>query len=319
MSQKSVKKSLKPETQSASSQKSARKVVDHTDRPHSPVVGTDLAGRPLKERQYVHLRDKPDFYESAPNHGKGQGHFKKLHDVPFAAKIEDSLKVSTGRKRIPEPRAQHDIPLKIGAVPAADEPSRKAGKKQIVPWNLPSQRQDRGKKIIPKPNSDSARPASARRHNEGVSVPRETIEYMRLQIEKQSNFEKEIDRETAYRRKTPERKNAELMGSIMAYKFVKFPADKLTDKINRVEVTDAAERSLSTRRSSSYYGKRCRQITLTQSQTSLVPRSCGNLDHDIQCGSDAEDCIHYPILSIKSLFRPIEESDGDDSEGRKRF
>lgn len=232
-------------------------------RPQSPIVGTDLAGKPLKEREYIHLRDKPDFYEPAPNQGKGHGYFKKLHDVPFAAKIEDSLKVSTGRKRIPEPRAQHDIPLKIGAVAAADEPSRKTGKRQVVPWNLPSHKQDRGKKIVSKPNNDNMRPASARRHNEGVSVPRETIEYMRLQIEKQNNFEKEIDRETAYRRKTPERKNAELMDSIMAYKFVKFPADKLTDKINRVEVADAAERSLSTRRSASYYGKRCRYLILT--------------------------------------------------------
>ena len=258
MSQKSVPKSTKQPSQTQGEPLSSRERPPSSNRTESAVMATDLAGKPLKSREYVHLRDKPDFYEHAPNPGKGEGLYKKLHDIPFALKVEDSLRIKTGRKRLNEPRAQFDVPLKIGGAPVADEPSKRQGKRQIAPLNLPSKRGDRGKRILGQPNGESVRASSAKNRSESKSVPRETMEYMRLQLEKQRTFEQELDRETAYRRKTPERRNVEVMDSIMAYKYVKFPDDKLTDKINRIKVPDASERSLSARRSSSYYGKRCR-------------------------------------------------------------
>lgn len=51
------------------------------------------------------------------------------------------------------------------------------------------------------------------------------VEYVHIQRGKQKAFEAAFDREAAYRRKTPERRNHELMTSMLNYKFAKFPED----------------------------------------------------------------------------------------------
>lgn len=108
------------------------------------------------------------------------------------------------------------------------------------------------------------RSTSEIKNRQAGTVSRETVEYVRLQLDKQRNFDCKVEEEAKYRRKTPERRNEHLMTGTLTYAFADFPASKVTPKITSTVVNDSYSRSLSHRRGQSYHGKQYTDITRTK-------------------------------------------------------
>jgi hypothetical protein len=240
--------------------RAAGRLVNQCKQPLMPVLQpakTDLVGMPLRPREYVHLRDKPDFHEPLKNRGKGEGLCRKMHDLPFEAKVDESLKVKPGKKIA---LAQHNIPLKNLQSNQEPVPYRRQ-KKYVEPSNEGSNRKEKGKRVFPEAPAIQRSYSEARYCSTRSEVPRETIEYNRLQLDKQKIFEKEVEREAGYRRKTPERRNEHLMNQIISYGFADFPSQNLTEKVNRTSFKERRHDSFSHRRCKSYYGKKFTDVT----------------------------------------------------------
>jgi hypothetical protein len=202
---------------------------------------------------------------------RNDGHFKHIHEIPLDVKVEKAFNDRKGKQVI----AQHGIPLKNAQT---QESLRLRAKKKV---NVVSEACDfrrKGRKYfvcsglnIGKPCVQEPGLQCRRRLEEEGSFQRDVrakadfrVEYIHIQRGKQKAFEQAFDREAAYRRKTPERRNHELMSSMLNYKFAKFPEDvpeykgqKLTGKVNRVDPELLKSRAEETRRSKSYYGKQC--------------------------------------------------------------
>lgn len=71
---------------------------------------TDLSGRVLAPRPYVHLRDKPQFYEAPVFEGKAKGEYFHKLNRNTAEKVEEAFKHKPGRRG--QEKAQFDIAIK---------------------------------------------------------------------------------------------------------------------------------------------------------------------------------------------------------------
>lgn len=117
----------------------------------TPQGGPSAHAEPLagSTRNFVYLRDKPAFYQTARYspvtrpQGKAPGEFKDKHSQPLDLKVDQGLVVRRGRKN---PVANVDMPLK--RLHEMDSAVPKRCRKQVEVYNVPSQRIERGKKTF---------------------------------------------------------------------------------------------------------------------------------------------------------------------------